>query len=276
MNKLFAAGILLVIFLCESAFAKSWRGITPLQETRAEVERRLGKPVLSSNDTATYYTDAEAVSIRYSTGTPCGKNANSKWNVPPGRVISITVVPKTIIQFSSLNLDESKYQKSSDPHRLSAFEYTNIEEGESITVVNGEVTRFDYTADSASNHFKCSSKSDSQATTSWYKLDEYGDLRQIDEESRLDNFAITLMQTPASKGYIYSYSGGAITRSKALARARRARNYLMRTQGLKRSRVIPRYIGRRTDFAIELYIVPKGIVAPVGFIPTMTPKFTKM
>ena len=158
MKKLFAAGFLAVIFLCGTAFSKSWRGITPLRTTRPDVERLLGKPVLSSNDSATYYTDVEAVSIRYSNGTPCGTSANSEWNVPAGRVISITVAPKTIIQFSSLNLDESKYRKSSDPHRLSAFEYTNIEEGESITVVNGEVTSFDYTADSASNHLKCKSK----------------------------------------------------------------------------------------------------------------------
>lgn len=176
MSKLFVAGFLAVIFSCGSAYFKSWRGITPLRTTRPEVERLLGKPVLSSNDSATYYTDAEAVSIRYSNGTPCGKSANSEWNVPAGRVISITVSPKTIIQFSSLNLDESKYRKSSDPHRLSAFEYTNIEEGESITVVNGEVTSFDYTADSASNHLKCKSKTNSPATTSSYKLDEYGDL----------------------------------------------------------------------------------------------------
>jgi hypothetical protein len=31
--------------------------------------------------------------------------------------------------------------------------------------------------------------------------------------------------------------------------------------------VIARYIGRRTDFTIELYIVEKGLPAPVGFIP---------
>lgn len=101
--------------------------------------------------------------------------------------------------FSSLNLDESKYRRSSDPHRLSAFEYTNVEDGESITVVNGEVTRFDYTADSGSNHLKCSSKIDRPGSSSSYKLDEYGELQRKDENSRLDNFAITLMQTPGSK-----------------------------------------------------------------------------
>jgi hypothetical protein len=141
LSHLFVAGFLLVIFLCGSAFSKLWRGITPLRATRAEVEGLLGRPILSSNDSATYHTDAEAVSIRYSNGMPCGKNANSEWNVPAGHVIAITVAPKTIIQFSPLNLDESKYRKSPDPHRLNAFEYTNTEEGESITVVNGEVTR---------------------------------------------------------------------------------------------------------------------------------------
>jgi hypothetical protein len=127
MNKLFVAGFLAVTFLCGSAFSKSWRGITPLRATRPEVERLLGRPVLSSTDSATYYTDDEAVSIRYSNGRPCERSAVSEWNVTAGRVISITVVPKTIIQFSSLNLDESKYRKSSDPHRVTAFSYTHAE-----------------------------------------------------------------------------------------------------------------------------------------------------
>ena len=67
MNRLFAAGVLVLVLLCEPAFAKSWRGITPLRGTRPDVDRILGRPILSSNDSATYQTDTEAVSIRYST-----------------------------------------------------------------------------------------------------------------------------------------------------------------------------------------------------------------
>ena len=168
MNKVFLASCIAVVFMCGSAFSKSWRNITPLSSTRSEVERVLGRPVLSSKHSATYHTNNEAVSIIYSNGLRCAVRANSEWNVPKNRVISITVAPKGIVLFSSLHLDETKYRKSADPHRLSAVEYTNVDEGESITVVNGEVSGFRYTADAASNHLRRSSNSVShEPRNSW-------------------------------------------------------------------------------------------------------------
>lgn len=265
MNKLFAAGFIVVVFLFGSSFAKSWRGITPLRSTRSEVERALGRPVLSSKHTATFHTDNEAVSIIYSDGLRCAAGANSEWNVPEDRVISITVAPKGIVLFPSLQLDESKYEKSPDPHRLSAFEYTNTDEGVSITVVNGEVTAFRYRPDAASNHLKCPTKANKRPTGSAYKLDEFGDLKKLDEESRLDNFAITLMHAPGSRGYIYSYSDDEVSPSEARSRLRRVKNYLITVRRLKPSRVVALYAGARTDFTIQPFVAPKGSSGPVPY-----------
>lgn len=75
---------------------------------------------------------------------------------PKDTVISITISPKTRVLFSSLNIDESKYQKLRDPHKLNRIEYRNNEEEESISVVNDEISSFTYFAGAKDFDLRCS------------------------------------------------------------------------------------------------------------------------
>jgi hypothetical protein len=43
-KPLLACLMILLLAVMSEAFAKEWRGITPLKSTRADVERLLGKP----------------------------------------------------------------------------------------------------------------------------------------------------------------------------------------------------------------------------------------
>lgn len=213
------------------------------------------KAISVANYWATYETDTEAISILYSNGLPCGAGANSEWRASAGLVISITVAPKMIVAFSSLNLDESKYKKRFDPHKLNHIEYSNEEEGESISVTNGEVSSFTYSPSTAKSQLKCPTVDATKGgAESSYKLDEYGEVKRNDERSRLDNFAIALRQRPGSQGYIFSYAGGAITPSMARMRAKREKNYLVTVRKLKSSSLKASYVGKSTDSTIELYI----------------------
>ena len=257
MSKLLTASFIVLVLLQCPVFAKPWRGITPLVSTRSEVERVLGNPVRFSNYWGTYYTQTESISILYSNGLQCGAGANSDWNVPEGRVITIMVSPKEIVPITSLKFDESKYQKSTDPHMQSAIHYSNIEEGESFSVVNGEITGFHYTADLTSNHLRCPRKIPELTATPAPIFDNYGDLDRAAEESRLDNFAIELLRTPGAIGHIHSYSNGTIPPTRARERADRAKNYVIRVHRVDPLRVITAYKGKRTDFTIELYITLK-------------------
>lgn len=267
MKRVLCAALLAAIFSAPPLQGKSWRGIEPLRSTKSDVERVLGKARRVANHWATYETDTEAISILYSNGLPCGAGANSEWRASEGLVISITVAPKTIVAFSSLSLDESKYKKRFDPHRLNHIEYSNEEEGESISVTNGEVSSFTYSPSNAKIQLKCpTADGTKRGAESSYKLDEYGELKRNDEASRLDNFAIALRQRPGSQGYIFSYAGGAITPSRARMRAKRAKNYLVKVRNVKSSRLKASYAGESTDFTIELYIRPPQARAPVPFI----------
>lgn len=244
--------------------AKPWRGITPLHSSRSDVERILGKPSRTSHHWSTYQTDSEAVSILYSNGLPCRSGANSEWRVPGGKVVSITVAPKTIVLFSALNLDMSKFQKLTDSHMLDRVEYLNKDEGESISIVNGEVSSFTYMAGSADGHLRCPNTEASQEkiTEPTYMLDIYSNLKLKDEEIRLDNFAIQLMERPEAKGYIFVYSGSDLPPPKARLRAKHTKNYLVRVRNVKSERLVVFYGGERAQFTAELFIVPKGAKVP--------------
>jgi hypothetical protein len=236
--------------------AKEWRGITPLRSTRAEVERILGRSPDASGSWAIYQTEKEAISILFASGPPCGTNAENEWRVPRGTVISITVSPKTVVLLTTLNIDESKFEKFRDPHKLNRIEYRNRDEGQSISVVDNEVSSVTYFAAAKDLALRCptsQAKSDS-AGEHYFRLDEYGDLLFSDEKIRLDNFAITLQQRPGSRGYIIGYPALGASFPNTLARLKRARTYLVNKRGIGG--------GFRKKFTVELFIAPAGAEAP--------------
>lgn len=74
-------------------------------------------------------------------------------------------------------------------------------------------------------------------------FDEYGNICWEDEMARLDNFAIELQHDPNLIGYIIVYDGNPSCREEAIARAVRARNYVVEDRGIEWNRVIWRYGG---------------------------------
>lgn len=93
-------------------------------------------------------------------------------------------------------------------------------------------------------------------------LDEYGNIRWVDERARLDNFAIELMNSPTWLGHITCYGGRVGRRGEALRRCERARNYVTGYRGLDASRVIILDGGYREDLTVVLWIIPPGVTPP--------------
>ena len=59
--------IFMLLIAAQDSMAKDWRGIVRLKSTRADVERRFGKPDKWGDN----QVDDERVSFRYSEGGPC-------------------------------------------------------------------------------------------------------------------------------------------------------------------------------------------------------------
>ena len=118
--------LLLIATCCE---ARDWQGIVPLQSTRADVERLLGKP---NTEHDRYLTGNEVGEFFYSTS-----RCSNGWNVPAGTVISITVTFSESRRLSDLKLDLGKYVKITDPFTPNHTYYVNRNEGVRYVVLEG-------------------------------------------------------------------------------------------------------------------------------------------
>jgi hypothetical protein len=96
------------------------------------------------------------------------------------------------------------------------------------------------------------------------EVDEYPNIRFNDEKARLDNFAIELQRDPTAQGYIIGYGGRICHLGEAIARANRARDYMVNTRRIDSSRITTRDGGYRTVVGAELYLRPLGASAPAA------------
>ena len=109
-------------------------------------------------------------------------------------------------------------------------------------------------------------------------FDQYGDIKFKDEQARLDNFAIQILNFPSSRGLILLYAGEKTFKGEAAHRLQRARSYL-NFRGLDSTRIITVNCGFADGLTAILYVVPDGASIPgcdsFRQIPLSEVKFTK-
>ena len=104
------------------------------------------------------------------------------------------------------------------------------------------------------------------------RLDSYNDkIRHSEAEMwHLEDFLVpALSADPQSKAYIIAYGGRKTEPGKARRYAVRAKNYLVNYRGIDPQRVVPVDGGRREDFIVEVWLVPKDAKPPEPS-PTIT------
>ncbi len=90
-------------------------------------------------------------------------------------------------------------------------------------------------------------------------VDEYGDIKFNDEKARLDSFASRLQTDVGSQGYILGYGA---CEGQGLARANRAKDYLVNTRGIDAGRIVVVDAGCRAELWVSLYVCPPGANPP--------------
>jgi hypothetical protein len=102
------------------------------------------------------------------------------------------------------------------------------------------------------------------------KVDEYGPLTTKEEHRRLDNFATELRARPTTQGYIIAYAGRRARPNEAKNRARVAKGYLVKQQGIKSVRIVTVDGGYREEPGAELFLRFENGDPPPAF-PTVDP-----
>ena len=239
---------------------KGWRGIVPLHSTRSDVERVLGQSEGQCN--CIYKTDDDFVYIEYAKG-PCKGNP-SGWNVPAGKVLSITVRSRIERRLSELKFDPEEYVKTQDD----AFTtyYTKNREGITYEIsLEGVVSAITYSPSITDNGLRCNGWPLLSVRQSFYRpspFDNYSEISWADETGRLDNFAFHLQRQATTTGYVIVYTARQAPTGEAQSKAERIKTYLVDKRGIEAQRIVTIDGGRRKQWHVELFAIPRNAPAP--------------
>lgn len=110
-------------------------------------------------------------------------------------------------------------------------------------------------------------------------FDSYGNIKFEDEQARLDNIAVQLMNQPLSSVYIMMFAGQVTYEKEAEERLRRAKSYLTDVRGSDPNRIVTVDCGFSQALITKLWVVPVGATPPPCEswyeIPFSQVKFTK-
>ena len=200
ITKILVAAAGLVLLWPLSVRAKGWQGIVPLQSTRTDVERLLGRS--TDQCRCLYETNQYKVHVLYS-GMPCEQNKPYHYNVPQDTVLEIRIQPKLMVRLDKYYL----FNNQSMRLKHSGFEFVSyyINEDEGVVIETGT-----YDSKVISITFRpIGSEKVSTCEGEWIfdpappiKIDELTDLDLNRTKKRLDAFVKVLKQEPNFNGYI--------------------------------------------------------------------------
>jgi len=247
----------MILGIAKVALCQGYRGIIPLHSTCEDVKRVLGVSTCEASNP--YELGNERIKIIFSKA-PCEKAWQKSWNVLPGTVMSVERFFINPIPLSSLNIALSKYEKTYLPSGETT--YISDEDGVSFTESGGTVSSIAYTPTSKDDYLICSEKFTSQQHEGHIKLptrwlDRYGDLLFSKEKKRLDLIAEELQaHPPTTEVYFVLYYTRRDCKNAALARAERAKNYLVQTYGINPNRIKTIAGGLKKEFEVVVYLKP--------------------
>lgn len=213
---------------------KEWRGIVPLTSTRADVQRVLRVPQ-RANDSLSYYKLANEIVVVHFDSERCDTDMGKlgyAWNVPPGTVTSIAVIPR-----GSHRLEEYKSAnfKIDDPGAGFVY-YTDAFAGFTVETYKNLVTLVEYYPEATQNNFRCPRITDC-CIDFFPAFDEYETIPFADEKERLNNFGIQL-DGAFWRGTIQVLGPTKEARQQGLKLAARAKRYLVKERGLEPERLL--------------------------------------
>ncbi|MDX6531229.1 MAG: hypothetical protein QOH41_3519 [Blastocatellia bacterium] len=251
----------------------------PLHSTRADVEKLLGRPTLEDSG---YETDGERVQISYASGG-CQEGLPTGWKVPTDTVVTISVSSTDDMKLADVLVAGRNYDQIYSVHMPQLIDYVDVPEGVSYTAIDGSVQSITYFGSEADDKkLRCGEYKYAAPVTSVTKnkfeqvpYDSYGKIPFEDAAARLDNFELELGNlneaAPHYRGFIIVYAGRSAHAAEASTTAECSKNYLVSTRKADPETLVAADGGYRTEFLVELYIMPNDAYPPM-LMPTISPK----
>lgn len=256
-----SCGLVLLFGIFGAAKAQGYQGIVPLHSGCDEAKRAFK---IAKCEPATAELENATVFINFSTG-PC----RPEWNVAAGTVLTLDVRPKKHLRLADLHIDETKYTQHVDPHTPNTIYWNSSSDGISIaTFEDGRIRHIFYGPASTDEHLRCGSTIPSdRGGRGSEKFDQYGFIDFKEEATRLRQLAATLRNWPGARAYIIVYPSRATQLKEVLARAARAKTYLVKKEKVGTNRVFTMVGGYREEPSVELFITVQNGEPPIPSPP---------
>jgi len=257
---------LLLFVVSVGVTAEEWRGIVPLQSTRDDVKRLFGTQ--QSSEWAAYYNlRSEIVVFHFQTGPCTDDKFGLGWNVPPGTVVTIGVIPKRRHRKEQYSLPGDARVVGSG----SGFVYyANDDAGLTVETFKDVVTMVEYSPKASQDNLRCP-RIQECCIDFFPKFDEYEELPFNDEKARLDNFAIHMMER-FGRGTIEVLGPSKKVRQKRMKIAERAKKYLVNQLRVQPQRIllVDGGFSARVRTRLSLYSIG-GLVSRIYLFPEKDP-----
>lgn len=123
---------------------------------------------------------------------------------------------------------------------------------------------------------------ESSQTGIFDRFDEFGDVNCESEMARLDNFAVSLQNSPRARGAIVFFAGNMAggklpKRGEAEARVERIKSYLIKRRGIPQASLVVISGGYSANFRVQLWVVPPeaGLPKPEATSPPKEIEYRK-
>ena len=261
--------ILLFLGSSDIVDAQQWRGIDILKSNCEDVKRSLGVDKCSYPE-STYKLSEETVIVIFES-CPCPilcSQSHGGWNVPPGTVGSIIRQLRKPLPVADFNVENDKWKRTTTDFDGQVI-YNNQDQGVRLSTMQKMVESITYYPALIKHKDRlcppCSvpppAIDDDRAIHSiWFNA--YGNIDLNEEQKHLDAFAENLRKKGAELiGYIVGYDD-CRSQGEAVTRAERAKQYLLRTQGIDRSQIVVIDGGQHDEMSIELHLRLRTQPAP--------------
>lgn len=278
-------GTILGVLVCTlalaagNATAKEWKGIVPLQSTRADVERLLGKPDIEDWG---YIFEGARAHITYSERKGCEEGLLRGWNVAPDTVLEIYVHTDAEITLGDV-LTSGRTFEEIRAVRTQHVDYVDNQEGVRYKTLGGFVeSTFYFGSEADDKKSRCGEPRYAAPITANAKnkfeqtpFDSFGKIPFEETAARLDAFVLQLSELNKKesnyRGYIIVYAGRSAYEKEAQLVAECSKNYLVTVREAASDALVAVDGGYRDQFVVELFILPNDAYPP-RLLPTVGPR----
>ena len=261
--------------------SNTWKGLTPLVSTRADVEKLLGKPKEDKYSCCRYETPNEYVSVSYA-----ADKCDEGWNVAKDTVISLSVSPNADVgkSFEELKLDKSEYSMTGDDAFYGTW--TNPELGLQYYFgnIDREFRSVSYIPKKSDNYLRCDGFPTYAPEGQHYPFERFSfqnkSLGKKENLHRiyafLDNFIIqTTENWKCYKGFVLVYFDDKFSLKEYKSLLDKLKAHIFKVRKVSAEQITIIEGGMKEEAEIELYLLPKDYKPPAPNPTLPSPQFMK-